>query len=102
MYLSGSDAKTVQSITGHGSAKFVFDVYNHPLMSKQKLLVQKLEHAMYHGYQNDVPLPSEETASEALSAEAILQALKKDPLMAQQVFSALHAPDASMAEMLVR
>ena len=100
MYLSGSDAKTVQTITGHGSAKFVFDVYNHPLMSKQKLLVEKLERVMYHDESNDVPLG--QTISASASAEAILQAIKKDPLLAQEVFSALHAPGAGIAKKLAR
>ena len=48
MYLSGSDAKTVQSITGHASAEFVFDTYNHSLMSRQRSLIDKLEQVMYN------------------------------------------------------
>lgn len=85
MYLSGSDAKTVQTITGHGSAKFVFDVYNHPLMSNQKNLVDKLEQVMY----NTDPQPEQQSLPGSLSLEDIMRAMKKGPLLAKKVFSAL-------------
>ena len=87
MYLSGSDAKTVQTITGHSSAKFVFDVYNHPLMSKQKLLVEKLEGVMY----GTSPQPERQTDTTGITAEEILASMRKDPLLAKKVFSALDA-----------
>ena len=81
MYLSGSDAKTVQSITGHSSAEFVFDVYNHPLMSRQRTLISKLESVMYGSEQ--VCINSE--------AAAILQAMNDNPAIARDVLSALYA-----------
>jgi len=93
MYLSGSDAKTVQTITGHSSAKLVFDVYNHPLMNHQKQLVEKLERVMYHGERPDSPEQAEEFAQIA----TMIEAMKKDPLLAQKVFSALHADVAATA-----
>jgi len=98
MYLSGSDAKTVQTMTGHGSAKFVFDVYNHPLMDRQKDLVQKLERVMYEM----PPQADAKTIQNNLSIEDILLATRKDPLFAQEVYSALLAEVAPNAVMLAR
>lgn len=87
MYLSGSDAKTVQTITGHDSAQFVFDVYNHPLMNHQKLLIEKLECAMYGNPQQT----QQQNKTADLSVEDIIESIRKDPKMAQEVFTALHA-----------
>jgi len=98
MYLSGSDAKTVQSITGHSSAKLVFDVYNHPLMDNQRLLVKKLEHVLY-GTAPQLELVSNPTN---LSVEDVLLAIRNNPLIAQEVFSALHAEAAAPALRLAR
>jgi len=86
MYLSGSDAKTVQSITGHSSAKMVFDVYNHPLMNNQQRLVQKLESAMCQDNANDCPDYATQNND---TVKSLLTAIKKDPSVLKQVFSTL-------------
>jgi hypothetical protein len=91
MYLSGSDAKTVQSMTGHSSAKLVFDVYNHPLMSHQKQLIKKLEHAMY----GTPPQIGTENDLSQVSTEIILNTIRNNPLLQQEVISALHAKAAA-------
>jgi len=93
MYLSGSDAKTVQTITGHTSAKLVFDVYNHPLMENQKLLIEKLERVMYEKSTQGDLIP--ETLQ--LSTDDILRTLRKNPLLHQEVISALRAEVAADA-----
>jgi integrase len=81
MSISSSDAKTVQSVTGHHSAKFVFDEYNHAVPSKQKELVRKLENVLY----------GDEKKAENISAESLLSAIKENPSLAQEVLSALFA-----------
>jgi integrase len=91
MQLSGSDAKTVQAITGHSSAKFVFDVYNHPLMDNHKQLVKKLELAMY----GTVPRHEYEINQVNISLEDILSAIRKNPLLHKEVVSALYAKVAN-------
>ena len=66
------------------SAEFVFDVYNHPLMSRQRALISKLESVMYGSEQ--VCINSE--------AVAILQAMNDNPAIARDVLSALYATAA--------
>ena len=91
MYLSGSDAKTVQSISGHASAKMVFDVYNHQILMNQVSLIEKLGKMVYPDRQLSVTQDSE---SNNLSIEAIMEEIKRNPLLAQQVTLQMKAHEA--------
>jgi hypothetical protein len=89
---NGSDAKTVQSITGHATAEFVFDVYNHSIMDKQRFLVKKLEQIMYGGEY------MQENNTQNISADDVLAILKTNPGIAESVYYALHEQVAADAK----
>ena len=64
----------------------------------QRMLVKKLEHVMYTA----PPEIEVKKDPEKMSTEDILLATRKDPLLAQEVYSALLAEVAPFAAMLAR
>jgi len=82
------NAKSVQGITGHASAKMVLDVYGHKHQQQQVSLTRQLESTLY-SCQTAPKSPDD------AHIDVLLDAMKKDPLMQQRVPSALLARSAT-------
>ena len=99
MILSGADTEVVKSISGHSNSKSqAFNGYDHSLMVRQKLLIQKLERVLY-GTDPQIELNIDPSN---LPLEHILLVIRKNPLLAQEVYSALHAEVAVTAASMAR
>jgi len=82
------NAKSVQGVTGHASAKMVLDVYGHRHQQQQISLTRQLEATLYSSQSAHKP-PDDSYI------DVLLDAMKKDPLMQQRVLSALLARSAT-------